>query len=106
MAEQVKVTVSDELLVLLDEARGFESRASFCRRAVEAALDCTERSQPETAKSVRDAATVTTAAAPASPRPSELPAPNSFRCPIKGCTASFGSAAAKCPVHGRKVVPA
>lgn len=114
----MEVTIGLEVLARLDEVRGHEPRASFVKRALEAALAPGDREIPSTVVlAVKEAWAEGTAenqmyedpgafeAARQAVRAVEAGATTPrFKC--RSCDFSAGSAKAKCPRHGGALVPA
>lgn len=69
---KLEVMLSEELLARLDEARGFEPRASFARRALEAAVGGGSTGEQHAGPSGSSQVAGSTPARPASPRTSEV----------------------------------
>lgn len=118
MAIQVNLRVSKELLARVDKARGLVPRNAWLVSLIEAKLDAEDEFAADRAETLRrHREAVETAPGnlnvtlddegalrvkdPA--KPAEVI--RVFRCPMKPCDFSAKSPKARCPSHGRTVVP-
>lgn len=102
------------LLARVDRARGDVSRTRWVERALESALAAGEssgddgpgqslpsRPTPASSRASASAISVKTVI----PAPYERIESGLLRCPVRGCNFRARSPMAKCPDHGRTVVP-